>query len=111
MCGGLSKGATPSCGGLGIHNLKWFGIALRTRWIWLQGTDPTRPWLAMPIKEDAATVAFFNVSVTLLFWQDAWLHGQGLQALAVPKWKRATLMVASALHDSAWTTNMISQGP
>jgi hypothetical protein len=30
-------------GGLGILNLKFFGWALRIRWLWALKTDPSRP--------------------------------------------------------------------
>jgi hypothetical protein len=76
-------------GGLGVLNLKMFGLALCTRWLWLQRTDPSRPWSELPIKDDPATKAFFNNSVmislgdgnSLLFWRDAWLRGQTLSNL------------------------------
>ena len=36
-------------GGLGIHNLEFFGWALRIRWLWAQKTDPSRPWAGLTI--------------------------------------------------------------
>jgi hypothetical protein len=70
----------------------------------------------MPFKADAITMAFFNASVdvalgdgnSLLFWSDAWLQGQDLSAIVpdlvpvVPKRKRASRTVASALDQNAW---------
>jgi hypothetical protein len=37
-------------GGLGISNLQQLGWALRSRWLWLQKTEPDKPWAFMPIK-------------------------------------------------------------
>lgn len=31
-------------GGLGIHNLQLLNHALRIRWLWLQKSDPNKPW-------------------------------------------------------------------
>jgi hypothetical protein len=42
-------------GGLGIKDLRLHGIALRTRWQWLQRTDPERPWQGLPHLKDEAT--------------------------------------------------------
>jgi hypothetical protein len=36
-------------GGLGISSLKELGWALQMRWLWLQKTEPNRPWSALPI--------------------------------------------------------------
>jgi hypothetical protein len=36
-------------GGLKISSLKELGWALRMRWLWLEKTDPSRPWSALPI--------------------------------------------------------------
>jgi hypothetical protein len=107
-------------GGLGILDSQRLGIALRTHWLWLQRTDPTRPCVTMPFKADATTMAFFNASVavvlgdanSLLFWSDAWLHGQDLCAIApdlvaaVSKRRRASHTVASPLDQNAWITDI-----
>jgi len=37
-------------GGLGISDLKTLGWALRMRWLWLQKTEPNRPWAHLPIQ-------------------------------------------------------------
>jgi hypothetical protein len=43
----------PLClGGLGIVDLKRFGMALRLRWLWLDRMEPDRPWTSLTAKED-----------------------------------------------------------
>ena len=39
----------PELGGLGISDLKYLGWVLRMRWVWLQKTEPHRPWANFPI--------------------------------------------------------------
>jgi hypothetical protein len=51
-----------SFGGLGVKDLKLMGHALQLRWLWLQRSDPTKPWASMSVYEDVATLAFFRAS-------------------------------------------------
>jgi hypothetical protein len=50
----------------------------------------------------------------LLFWKDAWLHGQALANLvpdlvaAVPKHQQSSRLVASALPGNAWVSDITS---
>jgi hypothetical protein len=37
-------------GGLGISNLKMLGWALRARWLWLEKTEPHRPWAGLEVQ-------------------------------------------------------------
>jgi hypothetical protein len=53
-------------GGLGVLDLSLFGTALRTRWLWLQRMDPTRPWASMNVVEYKQTTTFFNASVCFI---------------------------------------------
>jgi len=77
-------------GGLRISDLKSLGWALRMRWLWLQKTDPLRPWANLPIRVPDQVQAFFSVAITseigdgtrTLFWPDRWLHGQSIAGLA-----------------------------
>jgi hypothetical protein len=75
-----------SLGGLGVKDLKLMGHALQLRWLWLQHTDPSRPWASMPVPKDVVTQTFFiaSVAVTLrngtsmLFWEEQCLDGDGI---------------------------------
>jgi hypothetical protein len=77
-------------GGLRIMDLRLLGIALRARWLWLHRSNSCRSYAALPLSEDVATIAFFNVSIqmslgngeTLFFWSDPWLHGVRLAEIA-----------------------------
>jgi hypothetical protein len=77
-------------GGLGFHNLKWLNAALRARWIWLQKTDPSKPWAGLHFNVMPAATAIFNASTTVaigdgartLFWEDPWLDGLTVDAVA-----------------------------
>jgi hypothetical protein len=53
-------------GGLGILDLRLFGSALRIRWLWLQHTEPSRPWAKLSFKEDKVTTAFFQASTIVV---------------------------------------------
>jgi uncharacterized Fe-S cluster protein YjdI len=63
------------------------GIALRLRWLWLNHTDDSRSWSAMPIQVDRTSQALFKISVncilgdgkTFLFWTDPWLDGTSVR--------------------------------
>jgi hypothetical protein len=37
-------------GGLGVIDLRLAGVALRTRWLWLQRTEPDKAWASLPMK-------------------------------------------------------------
>jgi hypothetical protein len=39
-------------GGLGVLDLTRFSRALRLRWLWLQKTQPSRPWGSLPVPCD-----------------------------------------------------------
>jgi hypothetical protein len=77
-------------GGLGILNLEVLSWALQMRWMWLQKTQPDRPWSNLDIQVHPSVSALFIISVTSLmgdgrstcFWVDLWLHGQKIQDLA-----------------------------
>jgi hypothetical protein len=82
--------------------------------------DPGHPWASLPIVEDKQTTIFFNDSVqyvlgngtSFLFWADPWLHGQRLVDIApdlvnaVPAWHKRQWLVADALNDMAWASNI-----
>ena len=73
-------------GGLGISYLKTLGWSLKMHWIWLQKTEPNRPWADFNIHMPEQIRAFFAAAVymevgdgtTTLFWTDRWLHGQSI---------------------------------
>jgi hypothetical protein len=46
-------------GGLGVLDLRLMGMALRLRWLWLQRTEPSRPWGTLPFKSDSLSQSFF----------------------------------------------------
>ena len=59
------------------------------RFLWLQKTEPNRPWAAFQIQVHHAVKAFFRVPIVLevgngkniIFWTDRWVHGQSLDQL------------------------------
>jgi hypothetical protein len=98
-------------GGLGISDLKTLEWSLKMHWVWLQKTDPDRPWADFNISIPEQIHAFFSAVVysevgsgaTTLFWTDRWLHGQSIADLAlrllevVPARKRRKRTVQEAL--------------
>jgi hypothetical protein len=65
-------------GGLGFYNLMWLNAALRALWIWLQKTDPSKPWAGLNFNVLPVAMAIFNTSTFVsigdgaktLFWED-----------------------------------------
>ncbi|GJN35010.1 hypothetical protein PR202_gb23733 [Eleusine coracana subsp. coracana] len=63
-------------GGLGTSNLKIMGWALHMCWLWLQKTEPHRPWSSLPIQVPYEAQQFFAMAVTsevgngahMLYW-------------------------------------------
>nr|XP_020187047.1 uncharacterized protein LOC109772761 [Aegilops tauschii subsp. strangulata] len=107
--------------GLGVRNLRRTGISLRTRWLWLQATDQTRPWSHLPLPADPETQAIFRASTrwelgdgrTCKIWTDHWVHGQSIAEIApaifamVPKRHRQRRLVAEGLQDRAWVQDIV----
>jgi hypothetical protein len=79
-------------GGLGISNLQQLGWALRSRWLWLQKTEPDKPWAFMPIQVHHLVKSFFSIDIisevgngkNTLFWSDKCLYGHSLDQLVPP---------------------------
>jgi hypothetical protein len=77
-------------GGLGFHDLKCFGRALRQSWLWYQWNDDSKPWQGLALPCDEKDKALFRAStlITLgngkkaLFWQDNWLQGKAPSNIA-----------------------------
>jgi hypothetical protein len=102
-------------GGLGVTDLRWAGIALRVRWLWLRRTDGDRTWSTLRDDFERSVVAVFQAATasalgdgaSTMFWTDSWLDGTSIRTCApavfaaVPRRHRATT-VADALHERAW---------
>jgi hypothetical protein len=64
--------------------------ALRARWIWLQRSASDRAWSGLPfeVNQDAAALFYASVDITvgsgatLSLWEDPWLHGLSVAAIA-----------------------------
>ncbi|GJN14674.1 hypothetical protein PR202_gb01529 [Eleusine coracana subsp. coracana] len=99
-------------GGLGITNLRLAGIAMRTRWLWLQKTDQDHAWADLQLQVEPKVQALFNASVSVhigdgqrtMFWTDRWINGKGVANLAPTLFQligtrnKRTLTVAEALQ-------------
>ncbi|GJN37129.1 hypothetical protein PR202_gb26054 [Eleusine coracana subsp. coracana] len=103
-------------GGLGISDLRNLGIALKARWLWLQKTNPNRPWNMLQIQVPEQVKAFFSIAMasevgdgmTTLFWEDRWIHGQRIVDIAprlhavIAKRVVKKQTVAEALNEHLW---------
>jgi hypothetical protein len=108
-------------GGLGIKDIKSQGLSLWMHWLWLQRTDPSRPWHEFPMKDNTTTVAFFFVSTkcivgngeNTLFWLDLWLDIRCIRNLALDLWDsilarvRQQRTVAEGLDGNRWIRDII----
>jgi hypothetical protein len=106
--------------GLGIIDLELASFALRTRWLWLQRTDPDKAWVALPMKIEPEVQQLFEASIVVhvgdglqsFFWTDNWLDGESLIDLApklillVPPRIKKRRTVQQALHDQQWVRDI-----
>jgi hypothetical protein len=73
--------APKEWGGLGIPNIRMMNLALRTRWLWLQRTDVSKPWKELNIQVpkmarqlfEGATYSVMGDGASTFFWTDSWL--------------------------------------
>lgn len=89
------------------------------RWLWLQKTEPNRPWAGFNIVVPEQIGAFFAIAIVLevgdgantLFWTDHWLHGQSIADLAprlmatIPAGRRKKRIVQEALINHTWVSD------
>jgi hypothetical protein len=85
------KVCTPKAwGGLGIPNLRMMNVALRTRWLWLQRVDDTKPWKELNIQVpklakhlfEGATHSVVGDGASTFFWTDNWLPDGRIRDIA-----------------------------
>ncbi|KAM0831277.1 hypothetical protein ACQ4PT_065657 [Festuca glaucescens] len=112
-----------SLGGLGLHNLRWLNVALRTRWLWLQRSDGSEPWQGMDVRVSGEARALFDASVrievgsgaTVRFWEDAWIGGLTARAIAPDLVKlvrvavRRQRSVQEGLPGNAWAADIAGE--
>lgn len=109
-----------SFGGLGVRDLHRVGIALRMRWLWLQRTDPRRPWAKLHLPSDPDANAMFRATTTWTvgdglncrFWTDHWINGSSVAEIAplifaqVPRRRRKDRTVRDGLHHHSWVQDI-----
>jgi hypothetical protein len=107
-------------GGLGISSIKELSWTLRMRWLWLQKTEPNRPWSSLTIQVPDKVQAFFSMvmqtevenGANTLFWKDRWIQGQRVADIAprllkvVLKRKINTRTVQEAITGRAWMSDI-----
>ena len=103
-------------GGLGISDLQSLNWALRVRWLWLQKTEPNKPWASFQLQSNTMVQELFSMAMatelgdgnSTLFWKDRWLLGHRIQELApnllalIPKRIANRRTVGEALTDFRW---------
>lgn len=107
-------------GGLGVQNLKLAGNALRTRWLWLQRTEPERAWAALPFKVEPHVQDLFDASIKVqvgsgtrtFFWRDSWLDDRFIEdiapslAILISSRVKKSRTVAQALYNRQWVRDI-----
>jgi hypothetical protein len=107
-------------GGLGISNLLYQSWALQAKWLWLEKTDPTKPWSGLDLPIQQLVERFFTASIVslvgnghnTLFWTDRWLDGSCIQDFApavvanVGKRAISPRTVAHALQNWQWISDI-----
>jgi hypothetical protein len=107
-------------GGLGIASLPELCWALRMRWLWLQKTDPRRPWSSLSIQVPSMARSFFSKvlisevgnGTNTMFWIDKWIHGKRVSDIAprlfsiIPKRIINRRTVQQALLNRRWIADI-----
>jgi hypothetical protein len=87
----IVKQFSPISRGISCRWIKELGWALWIWWLWLQKTEPNRPWPTLPIQVPDKAKALFSVAMqtevgdgkNTLFWTFRWLHGQRIDDIAL----------------------------
>lgn len=110
-------------GGLGVINLKYFGIALRCRWPWLRWEEEARPWQGLPDTTEKEVDAIVHAACRIKlgngelakFWTDKWLpDGRSIAEMAPQLFsfvKDKGQSVMEALSNHAWTREIAGVSP
>jgi hypothetical protein len=77
-------------GGLGIFSINELRFALKMHWVWLQKTEPNRPWSSLPLHVPRKVWDFLKMAMqskvrngaSTLFWSNRWLGGQRVADIA-----------------------------
>jgi hypothetical protein len=107
-------------GGLGVHDVRNLGRALRARWPWLQKTEPEKPWAQFQIQTPKEVQNLLELPVVTvvrdgpntLIWKDRWLGGKRIKELApavfalVPKRIANNRKVNEALLNMMWISDV-----
>jgi hypothetical protein len=97
--------------------------ALRSRWVWLQKTEATKPWAGLDLHVGPDSWALFNASVEVvvgngrasLFWEDPWLAGLTAKAIAPALMKlvkpalRKRRSIREGLANNAWVLDIAGE--
>ncbi|RLN04975.1 hypothetical protein C2845_PM13G05910 [Panicum miliaceum] len=88
------------------------------RWLWIQRTDPSRPWSQLPFQQEHMVTDLFHTSITVqvgnghrsFFWTDRWIRGRSVAEIApalltaVRLHARRKRTVAQGLINNAWVS-------
>jgi hypothetical protein len=108
---------------LGLLDLKKLNAALRARWLWFQKADADKPWSGIGFEVSPYATAIFNASVSVsvgdggktLFWEDPWIAGLTVGAIAPDLIKlvrpgiRRARTVQHGLLDASWVRDIAGQ--
>jgi len=68
-------------GGLGLIDLRRFGVALQLHWEWQCRLQSNQPWVPLPLAESKTILSAFQAATnvvlgdgrTVVFWLDRWM--------------------------------------
>jgi hypothetical protein len=99
----------------GIASLPELCWALRMRWLWLQKSDPRRPWSSLSIQVPSKARSFFSKvlisevgnGINTMFWTDKWIPDIAPRLFSiVPKRITNRRTVQQALLNRRWIADI-----
>lgn len=126
VAGGQCRVAWPivcrpkELGGLGLIDLRRFGVALQLRWEWHRKLQSNQPWVALPLAGNKVVLLAFEATMdviledgrSVVFWLDRWMpDGCSVRDVALSLLnnmgrRHLGRTVANAINGHAWVQDI-----